>query len=65
MQEGVDADITIFNPTTVRDNSTLQAAGLSSTGIPYVIVNGTIVVKDSKVLEGVYRGQAIRAEMQE
>ena len=29
-------------------------------GIPYVIVNGTIVVKDSKVLKDVYPGQAIR-----
>lgn len=27
---------------------------LPSTGIPYVIVNGTIIVKDSKVLKGVY-----------
>ncbi len=64
MQIGDDADITIFNPETVRDNSTLAAAGLPSTGIPYVLVNGTIVVKDSKVLKGVYPGQAIRIAQQ-
>ena len=60
IQPGADADITIFDPKTVRDNSTQQKAGLPSTGIPYVIVNGTVVVKDSKVRKGVYPGQAIR-----
>lgn len=60
IQEGADADITIFNPQTVKDNSTMVKAGLPSTGIPFVLVNGTIVVKDSKVLEGVYAGQPIR-----
>jgi len=64
MQIGADADIAIFNPETVRDNSTLAAAGLPSTGIPYVLVNGTIVVKDSKVLKDVYPGQAIRIAQQ-
>ncbi len=34
--------------------------GLPSTGIPYVIVNGTIVVKDSTVLKDVNPGQPIR-----
>ncbi len=60
IQLGADADITIFDPKTVGDNSTPKQAGLPSTGIPYVIVNGTVVVKDSKVLKGVYPGKAIR-----
>ena len=60
IQPGADADITIFDPKTVQDNSTQQKAGLPSTGIPYVIVNGTVVVKDSKVLKDVYPGKAIR-----
>jgi hypothetical protein len=38
----------------VPDNSTMANGALPSTGIPYVIVNGTIIVKDSKVLKGVY-----------
>ena len=61
-----NADITIFNPETVKDNATYKAGanGLPSTGIPYVIVNGTIVVKDSKVLKGVYPGQPIRYAVQ-
>jgi len=62
---GADADITIFDPKTVRDNSTMKQAGLPATGIPYVIVNGTIVVKDSKVLKDVYPGKPIRLPVQD
>ena len=62
MQVGADADITILDAETVTDNSSLGAGknSVPSTGIPYVVVNGTIVVKDSKVLKGVYPGQPIR-----
>jgi len=62
MQEGMVADITIFDPETVTDNATYAKGTLPSTGIPYVIVNGTIVVKDSEVLQGVNPGQPIRFE---
>ena len=57
---GADADITIFNPDTVKQVATPANGGLPSAGIPYVIVNGTIVVKDSKVLKGIYPGKPIR-----
>lgn len=60
IQVGADADITVFDPKTVKDNSTKKDGGLPSSGIPYVVVNGTIVVKESKVLQGVYPGKAIR-----
>ena len=60
LQKGMVADITIIDPKTVRDNSTYAQGTLPTTGIPYVIVNGTIVVKDSEVLKGVNPGQAIR-----
>lgn len=61
VQEGADADLTLFDPATVTDNSTMKNGGLPSTGIPFVVVHGTVVVRDSKVLPGVYPGQAIRA----
>jgi hypothetical protein len=64
LQVGADADITIFDPDTVKQNATPANGALPSTGIPYVVVNGTIVVKDSKVLKDVYPGQAIRAPVQ-
>jgi N-acyl-D-aspartate/D-glutamate deacylase len=61
MREGMIADITIFDPKTVTDNADYQAGtnGLPSTGIPYVLVNGQIVVRDSKA-QKLMAGQAIR-----
>lgn len=66
IKKGADADITIFDPDTVRDNSTLDKGknALPTTGIPWVVVNGTVVVKDSRVLKGVYPGKPIRAPIQ-
>jgi hypothetical protein len=62
IQEGMVADITIFDPKKVKEHATYKAGsnGLPSTGIPYILVYGTIVVKDSRVLKGVTPGQPIR-----
>jgi len=62
MQEGMVADIAVFNPETVTDNADykLGTNGLPSTGIPYVLVNGVILVRDSEVVDGVFPGQSIR-----
>jgi formylmethanofuran dehydrogenase subunit A len=62
LQKGMIADITIFDPETVTDKATYEKGTLPSEGIPYVLVNGTLVVKDSKVLKGVNPGQPIRFE---
>jgi N-acyl-D-aspartate/D-glutamate deacylase len=62
MQEGMVADIAIFDPERVTDNSTYEKGLVPTTGIPFVLVHGTVVVKDSKVLPNVYPGQPIRFE---
>ena len=61
VQVGKIADLTLFDPLTVADRSTYKAGenGLTPVGIPYVIVNGTMVVKDS-VIQPDKPGQAIR-----
>jgi N-acyl-D-glutamate deacylase len=61
VQEGAVADITIFDPETVTENATPKVGenSLPSTGIPYVIVNGTVVVDNSKV-QKIFPGVAIR-----
>ncbi|TDG12146.1 aminoacylase [Seongchinamella unica] len=61
MQEGMIADITIFDPKKVTDTATYKAGeqGSPTRGIPYVIVNGQIVVKNSK-FQKVWAGQPIR-----
>jgi len=67
MQEGMVADITIFDPENVTEHATFKngTSGLPSTGIPYVLVNGVIVVKDSEVEKDVYPGQSIRFPVEE
>jgi cytosine/adenosine deaminase-related metal-dependent hydrolase len=60
LQEGMIADITVFDPDTVTDNATYERGTLPSSGIPFVIVNGRVVVRDSRVLPDVYPGQPIR-----
>ncbi|MDH3573312.1 MAG: amidohydrolase family protein [Desulfobacteraceae bacterium] len=62
MQEGMVADITMFDPETVRDNATYAKGTLPSTGIKHVIVNGKLVMKDQEPLKGVNPGQPIRFE---
>ena len=61
LQEGMIADITIFDPQTVTDNATHKPGeqGAPSTGIPYVLVSGQVVVRDSRV-QPVFPGQPIR-----
>jgi cytosine/adenosine deaminase-related metal-dependent hydrolase len=61
IQIGKVADITIFNPETITDNSGFRVGqhGTPTTGIPYVIVNGVTVVKNSEVLP-VKPGKEIR-----
>jgi len=61
VQVGKIADLTLFDPRTVAARATYKNGenGLPPVGIPYVIVNGTIVVKQGKVLP-VKPGQSIR-----
>jgi dihydroorotase len=43
LQEGMDADITVFDPATVRERATYRDPDQRSAGIPFVIVNGVLV----------------------
>jgi len=47
LHENAWADIVIFNPDTVIDNATYLDPHQFPTGIPYVIVNGVVVIRDS------------------
>jgi N-acyl-D-aspartate/D-glutamate deacylase len=42
--EGYKADITVFDPERVKDEATFIDPHKFASGIPYVIVNGTIVI---------------------
>ena len=48
LRDGMKADITIFHPEEVRATTTQAEPKQFPTGIPYVIVNGTVVVDDGE-----------------
>ena len=62
LQEGMVADITIFDPETVQDHATYTAGqqGLPTTGIPYVLVSGVPVVWENEFQLDVRPGKSIR-----
>jgi len=61
VQVGKVADLTLFDAQNVAPSATYKAGenGLPSKGIPYVIINGTVVVDNHQVLD-VRPGQSIR-----
>jgi N-acyl-D-amino-acid deacylase len=48
LREGLYADVVVFNPDTVADHATFEQPHQLSTGIEYVFVNGTAVVREGK-----------------
>jgi N-acyl-D-aspartate/D-glutamate deacylase len=58
-QEGADADLTIFDPATVQDHATYEAGPVPSSGFRHVLVAGTPVVDDGKIVESVHPGRAV------
>ncbi|MCG8467680.1 MAG: amidohydrolase family protein [Gemmatimonadetes bacterium] len=61
VQVGTDADLTLFDPTTIIDRATYAEPAAPSEGILHVLVDGTLVVRDGSVVPGVYPGRAIRS----
>jgi N-acyl-D-amino-acid deacylase len=69
LKAGNWADITIFNPDTVIDKATFENPHQYPEGIPYVIVNGVLVLDNGKhtgELPGhVVRGPGYGRDMQQ
>ena len=59
LQEGADADVIAFDPLTVKDNATYQAPMAPSTGMQFVIVNGTVLIDRGKLVAETYPGKAL------
>ena len=58
---GTVADITVFDPERVIDKATYEQPAQYSAGMRYVLVGGTPVVSDGKLVDGAAPGAAIRA----
>jgi len=59
LQEGADADVVVFDPQTIADRATFQAPMEPSVGVQYLLVNGTIVVDQGKLVSNAFPGQAL------
>ncbi|MGD0775000.1 MAG: amidohydrolase family protein [Candidatus Solibacter sp.] len=57
---GADADLAIFDPEHVTDRATFENPAQYSDGIPYVIVNGTLVVNRGELVPNIAPGRGIR-----
>ncbi|MBI2686995.1 MAG: amidohydrolase family protein [Acidobacteria bacterium] len=60
---GAFADIVVFDPARVRDKATYQNPAQYSEGITHVLVNGTAVVENEKLVEGVFPGQPVLSKV--
>jgi N-acyl-D-aspartate/D-glutamate deacylase len=59
---GADADITVFDLSTIIDNATFEKPAQTSTGIHHVLVGGTFVVKGTAFVEGTFPGRGVKSE---
>jgi dihydroorotase len=58
---GADADITVFDPARILDRSTYREPTLRPDGIPFVIVNGHVIVRDGQIVSREAPGRPVRA----
>jgi dihydroorotase len=65
VQVGADADLTIFDPATVRSRATYSDSMQMSEGIEYVLVGGIPVVRKGELVEGITPGQPIYGRYRE
>ncbi|HEY4932367.1 MAG TPA: amidohydrolase family protein [Terriglobales bacterium] len=59
LQEGADADIVVFDPQTVADRATYKTPMEPSTGMQYVIVGGTVLIDNGKMVPDTFPGRAL------
>jgi N-acyl-D-aspartate/D-glutamate deacylase len=59
VQEGADADLVVFDPQTITDRATFQHPMEQSTGVRYLIVNGTLLIDEGRLLANQFPGRAL------
>jgi len=59
LQEGADADIVVFDPQTITDRSTFAKPMEPSVGVHYLLVGGTVLIDNGKVVPNVFPGHAL------
>ena len=59
LQEGADADIVVFDAAIISDRATFEKPMEPSVGVRYLVVGGTLVVNEGKIVPEVLPGRAI------
>ena len=59
LQEGADADIVVFDANTISDRSTFEKPMEPSVGVRYLVVGGTVVVDEGKIVPDVFPGRPL------
>lgn len=59
IQEGADADITVFDPGRVIDTATFEEDLSKAEGVQYVLVNGVLVVRNGATVGNVFPGRPV------
>jgi N-acyl-D-aspartate/D-glutamate deacylase len=59
LQVGADADIVVFDVATITDRSTFAKPMEPSVGVRYLVVGGTTVVYEGKIVPDVFPGRAL------
>jgi N-acyl-D-amino-acid deacylase len=57
---GLPADLVLFDPDTVADNTTPDRPNAPPTGLRAVLLGGTVVARDGQIVPGERRGQVLR-----
>jgi N-acyl-D-amino-acid deacylase len=60
IDKGLAADLVVFDPATVGDNTTRRAPNRSPSGIDHVVLNGAVVVKHGVFDRATRAGQVLR-----
>jgi N-acyl-D-aspartate/D-glutamate deacylase len=59
LREGCDADIVVFDAATISDRSTFEKPMEPSVGVRYLVVGGTLVVDEGKIMPDVFPGRGL------
>jgi N-acyl-D-aspartate/D-glutamate deacylase len=59
LQEGADADIVVFDPQTITDRATYQHPMEPSVGVQYLVVGGTVLVRQGNIVPETFPGEAL------
>ncbi len=59
LQEGADADIVVFDPQVIADRSTFEKPMEPSVGVHYLLVGGTPLIDEGKLVPSVFPGRAL------